>query len=389
MAWEAARVTAHSAATPLPVTRCSLSGASGLTLAEPIRALVARPVFDTAAMDGYAVAGTGTGPWSVRGRARAGQVWTGELTQGEAIEISTGAQVPHGATAVLPLEASVRLEGQIYGLLPERSHIRTAGEDTRAGTVMVAAGQRVTPAMIGLAASCGHDEVAVRPRPRVRVLVTGDELLHHGCSGQGRVRDALGPLLPALIDELGGDPSEVRFLPDHPPGMLAQMLSEPTSSATIGGRVDVEVVTGSTSVGVSDQLRRYLHRPGIRWLVDTVACRPGHPQLLAVLADGRYLVGLPGNPFAAFVAAHTLLGPLLAGLTARQLPPFVTALVTGDLRAAPGLTRLVPVARDGQQARLVGGHGSADLHGAAVGTALAVITPTWTDGAPAQLLPTG
>jgi molybdopterin molybdotransferase len=386
MAWAHARAAAHTAPRPLPATDMTLAAAAGLTLAEPIRALVARPAFDTAAMDGYAVAGTGTGPWSLVGHVRAGQVWGRPLIPGEAVEISTGAQVPDGASAVLPVEAGVKAHRQVFGMLPERDHIRRIGEDTPAGELMAPAGHPVTPAMIGLAASCGHDTLSVRPRPRVRVLITGDELLHSGPSGHGRVRDALGPLLPSLIDHLGGHTSEVRFVPDEPRGLLAETLTRPADE-TAG--VDVDVITGSTSVGVSDQLRRYLNQPGITWLVDTVACRPGHPQLLAALGNGRYLVGLPGNPYAAYVAAHTLLGPLLAGLTGRPLPSLPLVPVTGPVKAADGITRLVPVTWDGDSARVLDRHRAADLHGAALATALVAITPTWTNGAPAQLIITG
>ena len=384
MSWERARATALAAPRPVPARRCALRAAAGLTLAEPIRAARARPAFDTAAMDGYAVAGGGSGGWTVRGQVRAGQVWASPLRAGEAIEISTGAQVPEGATAILPVEAAVRAARRVYGLVAECDHIRRIGEDSLAGELMASAGQRVSPAVLGLAASCGYDVVAVRPRPRVRVLITGDELLHAGPSRRGRVRDALGPLLPSLIEELGGQVSEVRFVPERPRGLLGQTL-DPIDNidgdvgdlpgAGGGASVDVEVVTGSSSVGVSDQLRGYLNAPGITPLVDTVACRPAHPQQLAALGRGRYLVGLPGNPFAAFVAAHTLLGPLLAGLTGRALPPLLTAPITGSVRAAPGLTRLVPVAWDGMSARVLGRDRAADLHGVARSNALAVIPP--------------
>lgn len=115
-------------------------------------------------------------------------------------------------------------------------------------------------------------------------------------------------------------------------------------------------------------------------VVDTVACRPGHPQLLAGLDAGRWVVGLPGNPYAALVAADTLLAPLIAGLSGRGLPPLPEVPVRGDIRPAPGLTRLVPVAWEGSGARIVGGHRAAFLHGAALGDALAVITEDWKDG---------
>ncbi|MGH3882058.1 MAG: molybdopterin-binding protein, partial [Pseudonocardiaceae bacterium] len=213
---------------------------------------------------------------------------------------------------------------------------------------------------------------------QVRILVTGEELTHSGTSGAGRVRDALGPLLPTLVAELGGEVCEVRHLPDLP----TDLLDEDSDA-------EVVVVTGSTSVGVTDQLRRLLRAGGAHWIVDTVACRPGHPQLLAGLGAGRWLVGLPGNPFAALVAAYTLLGPLLAGLSGRRLPELPLAPVTGDVRPAPGLTRLVPVAWDGGAARVVGGHRAAFLRGAALGDALAAIPPGWADGTPVPLILTG
>ncbi|MGH3811457.1 MAG: molybdopterin molybdotransferase MoeA [Pseudonocardiaceae bacterium] len=375
--WEQARVLAHAAPQPLAARRVPLTRAAGLTLAGKIRTCVPLPAFDTAAMDGYAVAGAG--PWQLQGQVRAGTVWEGTLAPGEAVEICTGAQVPAGASAVLPVELAVRDGATLSGAVPSAgTHIRRAGEDAPAGTPLAPSGTRIGPALIGLAAICGYDTLSVRPRPRVRILVTGEELTHSGTSGAGRVRDALGPLLPTLVAELGGEVCEVRHLPDLPTGLLDE-----------DSDAEVDVVTGSTSVGVTDQLRQLLRSRGARWIVDTVACRPGHPQLLAGLGAGRWLVGLPGNPFAALVAAYTLLGPLLAGLSGRRLPELPLVPVTGDVRPAPGLTRLVPVAWEGGVARVVGGHRAAFLRGAALGDALAAVPPGWADGKPVPLILTG
>lgn len=379
--WERARVLAHAAPQPLAARRVPLCCAAGLTLAEGIRSCVPLPAFDTAAMDGYAVAGPG--PWRLRGQVRAGTVWEGTLTPGEAVEISTGAQVPVGASAVLPVELAVRDGATVSGTAPSvGTHIRRAGEDAPAGAPLAPTGTRIGPALIGLAATCGYDTLLVRPRPRVRILVTGEELTHSGASGAARVRDALGPLLPTLVTELGGEACEVRHLPDHPAGLLAAAVHPPQEC----GDSEVVVVTGSTSVGVTDRLRQLLRASDARWIVDTVACRPGHPQLLAGIGAGRWLVGLPGNPFAALVAAYTLLAPLLAGLSGRRLPELPLAPVTGDVRPAPGLTRLVPVAWEGGAARVIGGHRAAFLRGAALADALAAIPPGWTDGTPVPLL---
>ncbi|MGW2585283.1 molybdopterin molybdotransferase MoeA [Streptomyces virginiae] len=378
VAWARARVLAHGAPRPLPARTVPLRDAGGLTLADDLPTLRPLPGFDTAAMDGYAV--SATGPWRIRAAVRAGAPWAGVLGAAECVEISTGAAVPAGAHAVLPLESAVTMDdGRVSGPVPPPGrHIRRTGEDAPAGRRLAPAGTRIGPALLGLAASCGHDTLRVRPRPRVGVLVTGDELDHAGVPGPGRVRDALGPLLPALIAELGGVTAELGCVPDRS-GRLSAAVRAVRDA-------DVVVVTGSTSVGATDQLRRLLADAGARMVVDTVACRPGHPMLLAEQAPDHWVVGLPGNPYAALVAARTLLGPLIAGLSGRALDPLPHVPVHGRARPAPGSTRLVPVTWDGARARIADGHRAAFLQGAAVGDALAAIPSDWADGSAAPLL---
>ncbi|WP_411074986.1 molybdopterin molybdotransferase MoeA [Streptomyces sp. cmx-4-7] len=378
VAWEEARSRAHRAARPAPPYHVPVHDAAGLTLAGDLLALSPHPAFDTAAMDGYAV--SGPPPWSIRGTARAGTAWQGVLGPGECVRISTGSLVPPGAHAVVPREVATSAGGQVFGAAPsEGGHIRRTGEDATAGDCLAPAGTRVGPALVGLAAAAGHDTVPVRPRPRVAVLVTGDELDRSGVPGPGRVRDALGPLLPSLVAELGGGTTAVRHVPDHPYGGLAREIDA-------HGEADVLAVTGSTSVGTTDQLRRLLADGGARMVVDTVACRPGHPMLLAELPSHRWVVGLPGNPYAALVAARTLLGPLLAGLSGRALPRLPRVPVHGRAEVAPGRTCLVPVSWSDDGCRIAAGHRAAFLRGAAVGDALAAIGPGWTDGGPAPVL---
>ncbi|MDJ0381085.1 molybdopterin molybdotransferase MoeA [Streptomyces sp. G-G2] len=379
--WQRARELAHAAAEPVPSTAVPLAASVGLVLAGAVRTRLPLPARDTAAMDGYAVAGPG--PWRVRGAVRAGEVWPGgPLVAGEAVEISTGAGVPPGAYAVLPVEEAARCGPVLRGPAPAAGrHVRRTGEDAPAGTALAPAGSRVGPALLGLAAACGYDVLPVRRRPRVRILVTGDELALSGLAGPGRVRDALGPLLPPLVRAAGGEAADVRHVPDRPADALADQVHGAPAGA------DVIVVTGSTSVGATDRLRRLLHDDGARWVVDTVACRPGHPQLLARTVSGRWVVGLPGNPYAALVAAHTLLTPLLAGLSGRALPVLPAAPLTGPVHPAPGRTRLVPVVWEGATARALGGHGAAFLHGAALADALAAVPADWTRGRAVPLVP--
>ncbi|WP_242675655.1 molybdopterin molybdotransferase MoeA [Streptosporangium minutum] len=382
MPWQQARRLAHASARPVPARPADLAQAAGLTLAQEIVTRSPAPAFDTAAMDGFAVAGAG--PWQVCGAVRAGTVFpAGELQAGQAVEISTGAPVPAGADAVLPVELAVRDADRVLGprLTPGR-HIRRTGEDAPAGTRLAPSGSRIGPALLGLAAACGYDTLQVRPRPRIQILVTGDELVHHGRPGPGQVRDALGPMLPSLVQDMGGQAAAVCHVPDRP-GALADAFAA-------AGAAEVLAVTGSTSVGVTDHLRSLLDKQAARWIVDTVACRPGHPQLLAQLADGRWVVGLPGNPYAALVAAHTLLAPLLAGLAGRRLPVLPRVPLTGQVPLSPDRTQVLPVRWDGAVARVLGEQRSAFLNGAAIGDALAAVPAGWRGHEPAPLiLPAG
>jgi molybdopterin molybdotransferase len=371
--WARARELAHAAVSPLPPRTVELADATGHALAADLLALTSLPPFDTAAMDGYAV--SGTGPWVVCGQVNAGDAPPTALDPGTAVEISTGAPVPSGAAAILPVEEVTRTGELVVGPQPEpRAHIRTAGEDARHGELLAVAGATIGPALLGLAAAAGHDRLLVGQCPRVTVLITGDELLHSGISGGGQIRDALGPMLPPLIEGFGGHVAGLAFVPDQPADRLATELSRV-------GPGEVGIVTGSTSVGRTDRLRWVLCETGARWVVDTVACRPGHPQLLAATATGSWVAGLPGNPFAALVAAHTLVEPLLGGLSGRPLAPLPRLPLHGSAgRLTQGQTRVVPVVWADDGLRALDRHQSAFLRAAAQADGLAAVPDDWKDG---------
>ncbi len=378
VAWTMARTLAHTAAEPSPALRVPLARAAGLVLAEDLVTATPLPTFDTAAMDGYAVAGPG--PWRIVGAARAGQEWAGRLVAGTAVEISTGAAVPPGAQAVLPVESTALTGGAVAGPEPPPGkHVRRIGEDAGEGASLAPAGTRVGPALLGLAAACGYDDLLVHRAPTVRAVITGDELAHTGRPAPGRIRDALGPLLPDLVAGLGGLLTGLFHVPDQPETALRTAVDAADDAAVI-------IVTGSTSVGVTDGLRRLLTELGADPIVDTVACRPGHPQLLARLPGGPLIVGLPGNPFAALAAAHTLLGPLLAGLSGRPLAALPRMPLTAPVRASPGRTRIIPVTWDGPGVRPIGRDRPAFLNGAALADALAAIPDNTDPGHPIPLL---
>ena len=371
--WRAARRIAAEAAAPLPAEDVPLDRAVGRVLAAAVRAGADLPGSDTAAMDGYAVAALG--PWQVLGRVLAGgPAWPRELGPGQGVEIMTGAVVPAGAAAVLPYETA----DLTAATAPDRSHIRRAGEDAGAGDEVAAAGLLVTPAVAGLLAQAGADAVPVHRRPRVRLVVTGDEVIGAGVPAAGQVRDVFGPMVSALARAAGAVVTERLLLRDDP-GLLAERLAAPDA--------DVVVVTGSSSAGAADHLHRVLDRAGARRLVDRVACRPGGPQLLAALPDGRWVAGLPGNPFAGLVAAVTVLEPLLYALTGRTTPPVPRLPVHGDVVVTGPTTRLVPVRLAGAHAVVVPGSRPASLAGAAGADALAVLEDGWTEGSAADLLP--
>lgn len=354
----------------------TLADALGGVLAEDLRARIAAPAYDAAAMDGYAVCGSG--PWTVRGRVLAGHPHDIVLRAGQAVEVATGARVPEGTGAVLPYEQARRDADTLTGSVRPGRHVRRRGEETAEGATVLPAGTVVTPAVLGLAASLAHDRLPVH-RPRVRAVVSGDELVRAGVPAPGAVRDAIGPMLPGLVAAGGGVLTALRGVPDGF-GALVSALAE-------GDGESVVVVCGASSVGPADHLRGALADLGAEVLVDGVRCRPGHPQLLARLGGGArpgpVVVGLPGNPGAALAAALTLLLPLLRAMTGRpgtEPGRAVRCRLDGDVAAHEHDTRLVAVRVVGDRARPVGHDRSASLRGAAAADALAVLPPQWRGG---------
>ncbi|MFJ5077257.1 molybdopterin molybdotransferase MoeA [Streptomyces sp. NPDC088553] len=417
-AWPEARAAAVRAGASARVGRAPLGvplgQALGQVLAEPLLALTDLPPFDTSAMDGWAVAGPG--PWTVRaeGAVLAGQASAAVAADGEAVRIATGARVPAGTTAVVRTEhsrtehsrtehsrtehsrerssnARSRTEDALLHPLREvvpGQDIRPRGQECRAGDELLPAGTVVTPAVLGLAAAAGYDELPVPPRPRVEILVLGDELLTAGLPHDGLIRDALGPMLGPWLTALGADVLATRRIGDD---------AEELYAAVAGSAADLVLTTGGTAAGPVDHVHGVLDKAGATLLVDGVKVRPGHPMLLARLAAEparpeptpseparpprvRHLVGLPGNPLAAVSGLLTLAQPLLAALTAPAVaaaeaaaPPRVP--VQDEVHGHPYDTRLVPVVRRGGRAVPLRYNGPAMLRGIAAADGLAVVPP--------------
>lgn len=376
--WEEARsrVYAVGLAAALPAVNRPLADADGHTLAEPLTTRTDLPAFPTSSVDGWAV--RGDGPWEVVGRVLAGSTPAPLTTDGTTVEIATGAMVPEGATAILRIEESTRTaDGRVAGTPRPHPEWREPGEEAYAGEELLPAGTPVDPALIGLAASCGHDTLRVRRQPRAGLLVFGDELLTAGPPAAGRVRDALGPAVPAWLRRYGCQvrPADVigpvaDTLPAHVAALRAALAT-----------ADLVCTTGGTMHGPVDHLHPTLEALGADYVVNTVAVRPGFPMLLARLAgaDGRvrFVAGLPGNPQSAIVALVSLVAPLLAGLQGRPMPVLPQATLAEPIPGRGQYTHLalVRVDRAGGTAHPVRHVGSAMLRGLAGADGFAVIRP--------------
>ncbi|MET7647763.1 molybdopterin-binding protein [Streptomyces sp. NPDC005426] len=364
--WDEARAVAARAGRAVPprTVRLPLDQALGQVLAEPLAALTDLPPFDTSAMDGWAVAGPG--PWTIRDKddegILAGHATPAPLPDGDAVRIATGARIPADVTAVIRTEHAHADAAK--GLLHAQRQvhpgqdIRPRGQECRSGDGLLPAGTLVTPAVLGLAAAAGYDELPTRPRPRVDVLVLGDELLTAGLPHDGLIRDALGPMIGPWLRALGAEVSAPRRLGDD---------AEALRQALTGSEADLIVTTGGTAAGPVDHVHPVLARIGAELLVDGVAVRPGHPMLLARLgAGGPYLVGLPGNPLAAVSGLLTLAEPLLRGLAGRTPEAPYRVAVRDEVHGHPHDTRLVPVVH--RTAAAPGPAGGSASHLAGTGT---------------------
>ncbi|WP_327116906.1 molybdopterin-binding protein [Streptomyces sp. NBC_01341] len=371
--WAEARALAErlGRAAPLAAHRLPLDRALGHVLAERVVALTDLPPFDTSAMDGWVVAGPG--PWTVQEGAGllAGRGAVERLPDGEASRIATGARIPSDATAVIRSEHAHADEAK--GLLHATrdvvpgQDIRPRGQECRSGDELLPVGTVVTPPVLGLAAAAGYDALVAVPRPRVDVFVLGDELLTAGLPREGLIRDALGPMLAPWLRALGAEVAEPLRLGDD---------AEALHRALVSSDADLILTTGGTAAGPVDHVHPVLARMGAELLVDGVAVRPGHPMLLARLAEqGPCLVGLPGNPLAAVSGLLTLAEPLLRGIAGRTAQDAYRAPVHEEVHGHPHDTRLIPVVHRDDSVLPLHYNGPAMLRGIAAADGLAVVPP--------------
>jgi molybdopterin molybdotransferase len=316
-------VEAYQAATqrelaPLPPARLGLADAEGLVLAEDVTAAVALPPFDNSSMDGYAVLAADTAGASpdspvvlrVAGEIAAGNTGDHRLDPGTAIVIMTGARLPAAADAVVPVEWTDGGTGEvaIHRAVPPGSAVRYAGGDAAAGEALLATGIRLRPMHIAVAASAGRTAVSVRPRPRVAVLSTGDELTEPGTPlAPGRIWDSNSYMIAAAARQAGA--VAYRTVVRDDPAKVLPALEEHAA------RADVLVTTGGVSMGGEhDVVKEALRELGTVNFYK-VAMQPGMPQGFGLIGPGRVpLFALPGNPVSAYVSFQIFVRPALATL---------------------------------------------------------------------------
>ncbi|MGB8652135.1 MAG: gephyrin-like molybdotransferase Glp [Mycobacteriales bacterium] len=364
---------------PLAPLEVGLLDAHGCILAEDVVATAPLPGFDNSAMDGYAVrtSDLATVPvvLPVVGDVPAGPVTGLSVQPGLCVRIMTGAPLPPGADAVVPVEWT---DGGVQQVRIDRrpepgAFVRRAGEDVRPGETVLSAGSHLGASQVGLAAAVGRARLYVRPRPRVVVVSTGSELVEPGAPLQpGQLHDSNSIALTAACQEAGAIAYRVGIVPDDGRRLLDALEDQLV-------RADLLITSGGVSVGAYDVVKEVLSRLGTVGF-HKVAMQPGMPQGFGTIGpDHTPVFGLPGNPVSALVSFETFVRPALRRmLGASQITrPVVSALTTADLRSPLGKRSFLRVrleVRDGAYVVTpVSGPGSHLMAGMARASALAVV----------------
>jgi len=281
-------------------------------MADEARATVDVPPADRAAMDGYAVLAGDTAragktspvTLAVQEKLHAGDVPTKRVAKGRCTQIATGAPLPRGADAVVMVEDTERTKDavRVYRPARPRENVSARGSDIRKGARILAPGEVLTPAKLGALAAVGRDSASVWARPRVALLVTGDEVVPPGADlGPGQVYDINSVTMAAAVRESGGEPVLLGRVPDR--------LDALRDALTAGLGEDLVVFSGGSSVGERDLILDVLQSMG-DLLFHGIAIKPGRPTILGRV-QGKPVLGMPGNPTSCLSNCYILLAPML------------------------------------------------------------------------------
>lgn len=368
-----------------PVEWISLWDAAGRILATDVVSTANVPGFARSMMDGFAVRAEETfGATSyntlnlkILGTSMPGRPFEGTVIPGTAVRIMTGAPMPSGADAVLPVEGT-EVDGSTLVALTEVSpgkHVGFVGEDVPIGGVILSRGRLLRPQDIGVLSSIGCSSIPVIARPRVRILITGNELLPAGTPPHGyQIADANGPMLNALVVRDGGLPVSPGLIPDDRTALLAA-LSEPA---------DVVLISGGSSVGQEDHAPEILKELGTL-AIHGIAMRPSSPAGMGRIGDTLVLL-LPGNPVSCLCAYDFFAGRAIRGLGGRSLDwPYrrTEAMLTRKLVSMVGRVDYARVKIHYDQAEPVAISGASVLSSTTQADGFVVI-PADSEGFPAQ-----
>jgi molybdopterin molybdotransferase len=391
----------HTEEIPLP-------GALGRVLAEPVRADRDFPPFNRSTRDGYAVRAADVKDLPVHlriiGEIKAGANFAGQINSGEAAAIMTGAALPVGADAVVMVEHTARQGGtdrvEVRRSAALGENIVPTGAEARAGQQVLAAGTRLGPAQIALAAACGQGRVKVCLRPRVAVLSTGDELVDLvETPGPQQIRNSNSYSLAAQVEALGGEALRLPSAPDE--------LMKLTTLIHAGLSADLLLISGGVSMGDFDLVEQALAKLGAEFFFTGVLLQPGRPAVFGELkfsGDGNGWAGqplvydpealakvgrrraipflaLPGNPVSTMVTFDLFARPLLLALSgaAPSRLPTAMARLKNDFKTKTGLTRFLPALLEGElespEVAVIPWQGSGDLLASSRANCYLVVPP--------------